>query len=141
MLHLATAASARVAADVTRARPPSRQAGARPAARTAADVTRTGRPVAAGECSAAVAALVALVTPLPYAADFRPYFTIHDPAFAALAGGQLPAGASRLPRLLGITNLYILKVLAMRGDCPATVVACAEGIGTAAGPAACLATA
>ncbi len=64
----------------------------------------------AGECSAAVAALVALVTPLPYAADFRPYFTIHDPAFAALAGGQLPAGASRLPRLLGITNLYILKV-------------------------------
>lgn len=64
----------------------------------------------AGECSATVAALVALVTPLPYSADFRPYFTIHDPAFARMAGGQLPCGANRLPRLLGITNLYILKV-------------------------------
>ena len=64
----------------------------------------------AGECSATVAALVALVTPLPYSADFRPYFTIHDAAFARMAGGQLPCGANRLPRLLGITNLYILKV-------------------------------
>lgn len=57
-----------------------------------------------------MAALVALVTPLPYSADFRPYFTIHDAAFARMAGGQLPCGANRLPRLLGITNLYILKV-------------------------------
>ncbi|KAK9831905.1 hypothetical protein WJX81_007718 [Elliptochloris bilobata] len=64
-----------------------------------------------GECSATVAALVALVTPLPFAADFRPYFTIHDPAFARMAGGQLPSGANRLPCLLGITNLYILKAV------------------------------
>lgn len=65
--------------------------------------------LAAGECSTTVAALVALVTPLPFAADFRPYFTIHDPAFARMAAGQLPLGSNRLPRLLGITNLYILK--------------------------------
>ncbi len=60
-------------------------------------------------CSAAVAALVALITPLPYSADFRPYFTIHDPAFARLASGALPSAANGLPRLLGITNLYFLK--------------------------------
>ncbi len=65
--------------------------------------------LAAGECSATVAALVTLVTPLPFAADFRPYFTIHYPAFARVAAGQLPLGSNRLPRLLGITNLYILK--------------------------------
>lgn len=66
----------------------------------------------AGMCSAAVAALVALVTPLPYSADFRPYFTIHDPAFARLAGGALPSASNGLPRLLGITNLYFLKARA-----------------------------
>ena len=61
-------------------------------------------------CSAAVAALIALITPLPYSADFRPYFTIHDAAFAGLASGQLPDAANGLPRLLGVTNLYFLKV-------------------------------
>ena len=64
----------------------------------------------AGVCSAAVAALVALITPLPYSADFRPYFTIHDPAFAHLASQQLPTNANSLPRLLGVTNLFFLKV-------------------------------
>jgi len=43
-----------------------------------------------GETSAAVAALTSLIAPLPYAADFRPFFTIHDPDFVALASGQLP---------------------------------------------------
>ena len=64
----------------------------------------------AGECSNAVAAMVALISPLPYSADFRPYFTIHDPAFAALAAGEVPSNANGHPRLLGITNLYFLKV-------------------------------
>ena len=64
----------------------------------------------AGVCSAAVAALIALITPLPYSADFRPYFTIHDPAFAQLASQQLPTNANSLPRLLGVTNLFFLKV-------------------------------
>ncbi len=65
----------------------------------------------AGVCSAAVAALVALITPLPYSADFRPYFTIHDPDFEHLASQQLPSNTNSLPRLLGVTNLFFLKVL------------------------------
>ncbi len=64
----------------------------------------------AGMCSAAVAALIALITPLPYSADFRPYFTIHDPAFAHLAAQELPSNTNGLPRVLGVTNLYFLKV-------------------------------
>jgi len=58
-----------------------------------------------------VAALIALITPLPFSADFRPYFTIHDPSFATLAAQQLPSNSNSLPRLLGVTNLYFLKVL------------------------------
>jgi hypothetical protein len=64
----------------------------------------------AGEASAAVAALISMISPLPYSADFRPYFTIHDEDFGALAGGQLPDNSNALPRLLGVTNLYFLKV-------------------------------
>lgn len=29
-----------------------------------------------GDCSSAVAAIVSLIAPLPYAADFRPYYTV-----------------------------------------------------------------
>ena len=50
-----------------------------------------------------------MIAPLPYSADFRPYFTIHDGDFGALAAGQLPDGGNALPRLLGVTNLYFLK--------------------------------
>lgn len=64
-----------------------------------------------GECSTAVAALIALVTPLPYCTDFRPYFTIHDCAYAELAAGAMPDNSNALPRVLGITNLYFLKAL------------------------------
>lgn len=66
-----------------------------------------------GDCSTAVAALLALITPLPYSADFRPYFTIHDPSFAHMAAGTMPAADNGLPRLLGVTNLYFLKVVAV----------------------------
>ncbi len=65
-----------------------------------------------GDCSTAVAALLSLITPLPYSADFRPYFTIHDPSFAPMAAGTMPGADNGLPRLLGITNLYFLKVCA-----------------------------
>eukprot|EP00891_Asterochloris_glomerata_P002409 jgi/Astpho2/2409/Aster-x1074 len=54
-----------------------------------------------GDCSATVGALISLITPVPYAADFRPYFTIHDPAFQAMADAQVPTKGSKLPRLLG----------------------------------------
>lgn len=63
----------------------------------------------AGEASAAVAALLSLISPMPYSADFRPFFTIHDTDFGALASGQLPDSSNALPRLLGVTNLYFLK--------------------------------
>lgn len=42
------------------------------------------------ECSSAVASLVALVAPLSYAGDFRPFYTIQDPSFANLAAKLLP---------------------------------------------------
>ena len=64
----------------------------------------------AGDCSSAVAAVIALISPLPYSADFRPYYTIHDPSFGALLANQLPDNSNSLPRLLGVTNLYFLKV-------------------------------
>jgi hypothetical protein len=81
--------------------------------------TANGR--AAGEASAAVAALISMISPLPYSADFRPYFTIHDEDFGALAGGQLPDNSNALPRLLGVTNLYFLKV----ADCNASgIIVC-----------------
>jgi len=40
------------------------------------------------EAAEAVAAVVSLVAPLPYCADFRPYLCIHDPAFEALLQAQ-----------------------------------------------------
>eukprot|EP00884_Botryococcus_braunii_P007607 jgi/Botrbrau1/16848/Bobra.150_2s0070.1 len=63
------------------------------------------------ECSSAVAALLALIGPLPYSADFRPYFVIHDPAFSNLTGHEMPSNSNSFPRLLGITNPYFLKAL------------------------------
>jgi len=63
------------------------------------------------ESSAAVAAVVSLISPLPFAGDFRPYYTIHDPEFSCLGSSGPPEPRSPLPRLIGITNLYILKVL------------------------------
>ena len=76
-------------------------------------------------CSSAVTALASLPAPYAYNADFRPYFTIHDSAFAALAAGGLPSATStnddgggengkkprQLPALLGVTNPFILKSL------------------------------
>lgn len=85
----------------------------------------TGQPLAViapspGECSSAVAALISLIAPVPYSADFRPYYTIHDATFHELAmvhdkaqkspGGDLEIGP-HLPRLVGLTNKYFLKAL------------------------------
>ncbi|PNW73482.1 hypothetical protein CHLRE_14g633500v5 [Chlamydomonas reinhardtii] len=67
-----------------------------------------------GEASAGVAALLALLAPLPYSADFRPYYCIHDSSFGRLAAGALPgpAGEGRdVPTLLGVTNLYFVRAL------------------------------
>ncbi|EFJ46522.1 hypothetical protein VOLCADRAFT_118103 [Volvox carteri f. nagariensis] len=66
-----------------------------------------------GETSAGVAALLSLVAPLPYAADFRPYYCIHDIAFSRMASlGLLPGPEARdVPTLLGVTNLYFIRAL------------------------------
>ncbi|KAI7845872.1 hypothetical protein COHA_000606 [Chlorella ohadii] len=64
-----------------------------------------------GACSSAVAALLSLLAPFPFSLDWRPYFTIHDAAFARLAAGETPTAANGLPMLLGLTNLYFLKAL------------------------------
>ena len=43
------------------------------------------------DCSAAVAALIALVTPLPYAQDFRPVLSVHEDCVQALVVRALQA--------------------------------------------------
>lgn len=68
-------------------------------------------PAHAAACSGAVAALLSLLAPFPYACDFRPFLTIHDLCFAPLAGGALPNRTNGLPCLLGTTNLYFIKAL------------------------------
>ncbi|XP_051115879.1 uncharacterized protein LOC127241043 [Andrographis paniculata] len=61
------------------------------------------------QCCEAVAGLVSLVAPLLFSADFRPYFTIHDPEFAILNSVQ--EGSPFPPMVLGVTNLFFLKAL------------------------------
>ncbi|KAL8132592.1 uncharacterized protein LOC141712142 isoform X2 [Apium graveolens] len=61
------------------------------------------------QCCEAVASLVSLVAPLLLSVDFRPYFTIHDPAFAHL--NSLQEGDVFPPMILGVTNLFFLKSL------------------------------
>lgn len=65
---------------------------------------------APGACSAAVVALLSLLAPFPFSLDWRPYFTIHDAAFSRLAAGEAPAAANGLPLVIGLTNLFFLKV-------------------------------
>ena len=65
-----------------------------------------------GVASGAVAALVAAIAPLPYAADFRPFLQVHDPQAAALAAAcGAPARAAGLPRLVGATSPYFAREL------------------------------
>jgi hypothetical protein len=89
-------------------------------------------------CSNACTALVSLLAPIPYSADYRPYFTIHDPAFGPFASGTMPTTSitrisslnkpnkdqnttasptastaeTSLPSLLGVTNPFIIRSLA-----------------------------
>lgn len=63
----------------------------------------------------------------------RPYFTIHDPAFAGLAAGALPDShpGSDAPALMGVTNLFFLRVGVggrMGGDRRASAPALALGM-------------
>nr|XP_037282198.1 protein DENND6A-like isoform X3 [Rhipicephalus microplus] len=58
-------------------------------------------------CSDTVLALVGLVWPLRYCADYRPFFTIHDSEFK-----EYTAGSRCLPSvILGVTNPFFAKTL------------------------------
>lgn len=81
----------------------------------------TGQPLVVfsptpAECSTAVAALLSLISPIPYSTDFRPYYTIHDPTFNTLLRKHEDAKRAEsmmdckgLPTLIGITNLFFIK--------------------------------
>ncbi|KAG2489782.1 hypothetical protein HYH03_011732 [Edaphochlamys debaryana] len=81
------------------------------------EMTLLGRPLllmapSPGEASSAVAALISLIAPLPYAPDFRPYYGIHDTSFSKLTSGALPGPEVRdVPTLMGVTNLYFIRAL------------------------------
>ncbi|CAH0391180.1 unnamed protein product [Bemisia tabaci] len=58
-------------------------------------------------CSQMVQALVSMIVPLKYHADFRPYFTIHDNEFKEYTSrAQAPPSV-----ILGVTNPFFAKTL------------------------------
>ncbi|GBP54413.1 Protein DENND6B [Eumeta japonica] len=59
------------------------------------------------ECSAMVQALTNLIQPLPYAAEYRPYFTIHDSEFKEFTRKQYDTPCV----ILGVTNPFFTKTL------------------------------
>ncbi|CAH0717774.1 unnamed protein product, partial [Brenthis ino] len=59
------------------------------------------------ECSALVQALTYLIQPLPYAAEYRPYFTIHDSEFKEFTRKQFNPPYV----ILGVTNPFFTKTL------------------------------
>lgn len=60
------------------------------------------------DCSHMVQTLVALIAPLEYCAEARPYFTIHDSEFKEFTR---ESGKSPPPIILGVTNPFFVKLL------------------------------
>lgn len=58
-------------------------------------------------CSEMVQALVSMIAPLMYCADYRPYFTIHDSEFKEYT----TRANSPPPVILGVTNPFFAKTL------------------------------
>ncbi|XP_063220002.1 protein DENND6A isoform X2 [Bacillus rossius redtenbacheri] len=58
-------------------------------------------------CSEMVQALISMITPLMYCADFRPYFTIHDSEFREYT----TKSHAPPPVILGVTNPFFVKTL------------------------------
>lgn len=58
-----------------------------------------------GRCSELVRWLLAIIKPLPFAGDYRPFFHIHSPDFAFILNNNKP----RYGTLLGATNPLILS--------------------------------
>lgn len=62
------------------------------------------------DCSYMVQSLLALIAPLEYCAEARPYFTIHDSEFREFT--QECSNAKSLPAcILGVTNPFFVKLL------------------------------
>lgn len=60
------------------------------------------------DCSQMVQSMVALIAPLEYCAEYRPYFTIHDSEFKEFTreNGRVPPSI-----ILGVTNPFFIKLL------------------------------
>lgn len=56
-------------------------------------------------CSEAVWHMLDLIKPIPYAGDFRPFFTIHDFDFRTLVTKNKPAAGT----IIGVTNPFMLQ--------------------------------
>jgi hypothetical protein len=56
-------------------------------------------------CSEAIWHMLDLIKPIPYAGDFRPYFTIHDYDFRTLVTKNKPTSGT----ILGVTNPFMLQ--------------------------------
>ncbi|XP_016998278.2 protein DENND6B isoform X2 [Drosophila takahashii] len=75
----------------------------------------TGEPIVVvgtspADCSHMVQTLLALISPLEYCAEARPYFTIHDSEFREFT--QECGGKATLPAcILGVTNPFFVKLL------------------------------
>ncbi|VVC93439.1 unnamed protein product [Leptidea sinapis] len=59
------------------------------------------------ECSSLVQALTYLIQPIPYSAEYRPYFTIHDSEFKEFTRKQFNPPCV----ILGVTNPFFTKTL------------------------------
>lgn len=57
-----------------------------------------------------VGALLSLITPLPYAADFRPILTIHDPQLRDVQEGVAHTEAQPVPTVFGVMNPFFIHV-------------------------------
>merc|ERR1712110_1278732 len=61
------------------------------------------------ESTTAVQALLALISPLKYHAEYRPYFTIHDSEYQEFTGKEFQPPSC----ILGVTNPFFVKQLSM----------------------------
>ncbi|XP_017029228.1 protein DENND6B [Drosophila kikkawai] len=63
------------------------------------------------DCTHMVQTLVALIAPLEYCAEARPYFTIHDSEFREFTQESKATAATVPACILGVTNPFFVKLL------------------------------
>lgn len=67
-----------------------------------------------GDASTVVGCLVSLITPLPYAADFRPLLSIHDAQLKDVQDSVSHTEAHPVPTLFGVMNPFFLHVRSLK---------------------------